>query len=308
MSIDASRWARLADVQKSSNKAVLLELAHLVRYGATAWTAFASIEYLARITHLNRKTVIDALARLRELGVIKDTGRKAGANRSCPVYSLCPSAVPLVCEPDAAGAGTLDIPADEDGRGEDQHQPPAPPGETAGQAQDPQAPADALQTALANASGSRPATAAPERGQQAPPRNPPTVAGAGVSCLAPGWTLPETWREWTAQIRPRWTAQQTEAVAATFSAYWRSKGDAGVSADWFETWRGWVIRQRDKQPSLGGRAWDSSWSGIVVKGEELGLFQGPSESCPAFRQRVHDAVQQAASSPGLAHNPAQFRA
>ncbi|WP_371820151.1 helix-turn-helix domain-containing protein [Verticiella alkaliphila] len=308
MSIDASRWARLADVQKSSNKAVLLELAHLVRYGATAWTAFASIEYLARITHLNRKTVIDSLARLRELGVIQDTGRKAGANRSCPVYSLCPSAVPLVCEPDAAGAGTLDIPTDEDGNGDDQHQPPVPPGEGAGQAQDPHAPAAPPKTTSADASASGSATAAPGRRQKAPTTNPPVVAGAGGSCLAPGWTLPETWRAWTAQVRPRWTAQQTDALAATFGAYWRSKGDAGLSADWFETWRGWVFRQRDKQTSMSGRAWDSSWSGIVAKGEELRLFQGPSESCPAFRQRVHDAVHRAASSPALAHNLAQFRA
>lgn len=108
MSIDASKWARTADVQKSSSKLVLLELAHLVRAYATDWTVFASIEHLARVTHLNRKTVIEALARLRELGAIVDTGLRAGASRSCLVYRLCPTAVPTVCTPaadTAAGDG-----------------------------------------------------------------------------------------------------------------------------------------------------------------------------------------------------------
>ena len=57
---------------------------------------FASIEYLAQVTHLNRKTVIDAIARLRELGVLQDTGRRAGDNRSSIIYRLCPNAVPLI--------------------------------------------------------------------------------------------------------------------------------------------------------------------------------------------------------------------
>lgn len=99
MSIEASKWARMADVQKSSSKLVLLELAHLVRFDATDWTVFASIEHLARVTHLNRKTIIEALGRLRTLGVIADTGARAGASRSCPVYRLRPTAVPSVCAP-----------------------------------------------------------------------------------------------------------------------------------------------------------------------------------------------------------------
>ncbi|OZI30828.1 hypothetical protein CAL29_22895 [Bordetella genomosp. 10] len=74
MSVEASRWAIQADVQRSSSKLVLLNLAQLVRYDAAEWTAFASIEYLAKVTHLNRKTMIDALTRLHEMGAIQDTG------------------------------------------------------------------------------------------------------------------------------------------------------------------------------------------------------------------------------------------
>lgn len=96
MSIEASRWATQADVKKSTSKLVLLNLAQLVQYNASEWTVFASIEYLARVTHLNRKTVVEAMGRLRELGVIQDTGRRAGGNRSCILYRLCPDAVPLL--------------------------------------------------------------------------------------------------------------------------------------------------------------------------------------------------------------------
>jgi hypothetical protein len=96
MSIDAMKLAKMADVQKSSSKAILLNLAMLVRYDAREWAMFASIEYLAQVTHLNRKTVIDAIARLRELGVLQDTRRRAGDNRSSIIYRLCPNAVPLI--------------------------------------------------------------------------------------------------------------------------------------------------------------------------------------------------------------------
>ncbi len=108
MSIEASKWATRADVQKSSSKLVLMNLAQLVRYNSAEWTVFASIEYLAKVTHLNRKTVIEAMARLRELGAIQDTGRRAGGNRSCVIYRLCPAGVPLIDAPEvqiAAGAG-----------------------------------------------------------------------------------------------------------------------------------------------------------------------------------------------------------
>lgn len=104
MSVEASKWARMADVQKSSSKLVLLNLAQLVRYDAEHWTVFASIDYLAKVTHLNRKTVIEALGRLRELGAIQDTGRRAGDNRSSIIYRLCPNAVPLI---DLAATGAV---------------------------------------------------------------------------------------------------------------------------------------------------------------------------------------------------------
>lgn len=96
MSIEAIKWARLADVQKSTSKLVLMTLATMVRYGDVEWTIYASIDYLAKMTLLNRKTVITALARLRELGVLRDTGRRAGANRSNIVYRVCREAVPTI--------------------------------------------------------------------------------------------------------------------------------------------------------------------------------------------------------------------
>src|SRR5690606_18163219 len=55
------------------------------------------------------KTVIEALSRLRAQGVIQDTGRRAGDNRSCIVYRLCPNAVPLVNLTSASGVNAGNV-------------------------------------------------------------------------------------------------------------------------------------------------------------------------------------------------------
>ncbi|WP_116521392.1 helix-turn-helix domain-containing protein [Achromobacter insuavis] len=334
MSIEASKWARMADVQKSSNKLVLLELAHLVRFDATDWTVFASIEHLARVTQLNRKTVIDALARLRDLGVIADTGARAGSSRNCPVYRLRPAAVPRVGSPlleSAAGAASQEAchqrveekeaPAHEDapsdleelqssrrtytvpelscgGHTDDSEQfvPPilgnamvsldtssgnASPGQEVGAEL---APAFAISAPAAVVSPTR--TRRPEKSKIR--RVTATAAGA-ASRLPADWTLPARWRDWTLRVRPHWDVDKVEAMALTFSAYWRSKpGQAGYAEDWFAAWRLWVFREREglsiEQP------WHSSWSGIVAKGQELGVRQAANEPNHAFRIRVHEAA------------------
>lgn len=338
MSVEASKWARMADVQKSSSKLVLLNLAQLVRYDADHWTVFASIDYLAKVTHLNRKTVIEALGRLRDLGAIQDTGRRAGDNRSSIIYRLCPNAVPLI---DLASTGAVaggesqvalqdsfevddgNVPpaarADDGGTIANQGQPSEREGSSVdeplslpkGDAPSPQyggadatfVPAagsiDAMGTGVGSA-GPPPSDAARHmptsktaKGSKRKGRRRQTearAAGAGPTRLPASWTLPEQWRRWTQQQRPLWTQEKIDAMAATFSAYMRSRpGELGMSPDWFESWRLWVFRERDAGETA-GTAWQNSWTGIVATGKRLGVEQAPNEPPPHYKARVFVAA------------------
>ncbi|MFJ3465288.1 helix-turn-helix domain-containing protein [Achromobacter spanius] len=317
MSVEASKWARMADVQKSSSKLVLLNLAQLVRYDAEHWTVFASIDYLAKVTHLNRKTVIEALGRLRELGAIQDTGRRAGDNRSSIIYRLCPNAVPLI---DLAAAGAVaggeaqaaqqDL-ALQDGEGNAPAAAPAgdnsptveqrQPGDQDAMSKGSPIADDAIEAGSCNPTdgfrNSAPATPAPtgkaakgarKKGRRRQPEA--RAAGAGPTRLPVTWRLPERWRSWTQEQRPLWTHEKIDAMAATFSAYMRSRpGELGTSPDWFESWRLWVFRERESGEAA-GTAWQNSWTGIVATGKKLGVEQAPNEPPPHFKARVFQAA------------------
>lgn len=338
MSVEASKWARMADVQKSSSKLVLLNLAQLVRYDAEQWTVFASIDYLAKVTHLNRKTVIEALGRLRDLGAIQDTGRRAGDNRSSIIYRLCPNAVPLVdlatsCTvaggesqaaqqdlalqdgaddaPGAAPVGddppTVDRPqpGDLDESGIDNlpvsfrnalpphvdEMPEGPPvASDMTEVGDP-CPTDVWLpncTSGTHIPKRQAAKAARKKGRRSQPEA--RAAGAGPTRLPETWTLPERWRSWTQEHRPLWTHEKIDAMAATFSAYMRSRpGELGMSPDWFESWRLWVFRERESREAA-GKTWKDSWTGIVATGKKLGVEQAPNEPPPHFKARVFHAA------------------
>lgn len=342
MSIEASKWARMADVQKSSSKLVLLELAHLVRFDAADWTVFASIEYLAKITHLNRKTVIEALARLRQLGAIQDTLMRTGENRSSVVYRLCPNAVPRIDMATAAhqadyqhaskpaqqgldfaastpdtvqDAGDITDNADRDVETDLVAEHAVAPSCPALQEQDhafeaagavvaatrnasPEIESDPATPCLATSTTSsaadvpsvRPVTPAQMQGAHTRGHRRRSASamysGAGATRLPAGWSLPSRWRTWAQRERPHWPAEKIDAMAATFSAYMRSRpGEAGMSEDWFESWRLWVFREWERQ-SPTRKSWQSSWTGIVAKGKALGLEQAPNEIPPDFKARV----------------------
>lgn len=88
MSVAAVHWAFSQKADRSTSKFILVALANLVRHDDPGWEIYASVEYLARMTSLNRKTVLEGLQRLRLAGLILDTGRVAGMNRCSPVYRL----------------------------------------------------------------------------------------------------------------------------------------------------------------------------------------------------------------------------
>lgn len=303
MSVEASKWARLAMVEKSSSKLILLNLAMLVRYDADEWTVFASIEYLSKVTHLNRKTVIEALSRLRERGVIQDTGRRAGDNRSCIVYRLCPNAVPLVDLTPASsvnagnvGASTqtgLDFhsvgPRDEPG-GEPGHEAREPEAVmVSAPMEDPATECGAVVTAVRRQSFEVDCSSAPAQRPGRRRRGQSPAAGAPPTRLPAGWALPDRWRVWTARERPHWNSEKIDAMAATFAAYMRSRpGEAGMSSDWFESWRLWVFREWE--PKASRAPWHATWSGIVAKGRSLGLNASPNEPEAHFKIRVFQAA------------------
>lgn len=339
MSVEACKWARMADVQKSSSKLILLSLAQLVRYDAQDWTVFASIEYLAKVTHLNRKTVIEALARLRQLGAIQDTLMRAGENRSSVVYRLCPNAVPRIDmtssarqadyqQPSAPAQQALTLEASTPGFNDDtsntveqvEHGIPNPLSreQTVGASgadvptmhvanrsaiseaeHAPTVTVSAVDNSLAEQpslamTSSLPASPAQIRGASAHGSRRLSTrgrhCGAGPTRLPAGWSLPTRWRIWAQRERPHWTAEKIDAMAATFSAYMRSRpGDAGMSEDWFESWRLWVFREREKH-STPRKAWQNSWAGIVAKGKALGLEQASDEPAPYFKARVFRAA------------------
>ncbi|SAI46618.1 Uncharacterized protein conserved in bacteria [Bordetella ansorpii] len=88
MSVAAVNWALQVDAERPSSKLVLLVLAWGVRYNAEDWTAYASVDDLAVATHLDRKTILDALKRLCVIGIIEDSGLRAGATRRITVWRL----------------------------------------------------------------------------------------------------------------------------------------------------------------------------------------------------------------------------
>ncbi|MNL21969.1 hypothetical protein D3C87_1432860 [compost metagenome] len=289
--------------------------------------------------------MIEALGRLRELGAIQDTGRRAGDNRSSIIYRLCPNAVPVInfatsCS--VAGGesqtgqqdlalqdGTEDAPsaapADDDPPTVHQRQssdqdgsrlgylpdtlvgspafscgdaPPLNCGEMPGgspqaddmaEAGDP-SPADVRlpNSALARVPTGKAAKGAKKKGRRRQPEA--RAACAGPTGLPATWRLPERWRSWTQAQRPLWTHEKIDAMAATFSAYMRSRpGELGMSPDWFESWRLWVFRERDAQGAA-GTAWQDSWTGIVATGKKLGVEQAPNEPPPHFKARVFQAA------------------
>ena len=73
-------------------------------------------------------------------------------------------------------------------------------------------------------------------------------AGAGTR-LAKDWTLPDDWRAYCVKTRPD---LDPNTVAEKFRNHWHGKaGKDGKKADWFATWRNWVLSEHVKQSAAG---------------------------------------------------------
>lgn len=86
MSVEAITWALKQTVDRSSTKFVLVVMANCA--SPVDGTCFPSSKYLAEATSQDRKTVLENLGRLIELGFITDTGNRMGATKQVPVYRV----------------------------------------------------------------------------------------------------------------------------------------------------------------------------------------------------------------------------
>jgi hypothetical protein len=88
VSFEAVRWALAQSVGKSAPKFVLVAMAEHVNAESQEWTCWPSYAALCTITHQNSKTVEAAVYRLKELGLIVDTGERKGATGKVVVFRL----------------------------------------------------------------------------------------------------------------------------------------------------------------------------------------------------------------------------
>ena len=88
MSYEAVSWAMAQQVGKSSTKFVLVAMAECVNGKDADMLCFPSVQALSSTTEQDRKTVMENLQRLREMGFIEDTGARRGITGQVPVYRL----------------------------------------------------------------------------------------------------------------------------------------------------------------------------------------------------------------------------
>jgi hypothetical protein len=89
VSFAAIRWALAQPVAKSSAKFVLIAMADCVNAdNASEWLCWPSYRHLAERTSLDFKTVEAGVSRLKMLGYLFDTGKRAGQTSKVVVYRL----------------------------------------------------------------------------------------------------------------------------------------------------------------------------------------------------------------------------
>lgn len=218
MSLDATRWAWMQPVGRSSAKLVLLSLADRAD---EHHEAYPSIVRLCRDTELDRKTVLVNIAYLVEIGVImarKTPGcvthyRLIGVDdRHSSPSKPVPFSVPV--------PKTVPVPK----KGLDQYQK-----------------RDGTSPKIGTRTYQEPIKNQEER-QNTENVVAKTARGARLSLVA----LPNEWRDWTREHHPLINPEHTWEI---FRDYWIAEsGTKAAKHDWLATWRNWVRRE---QKSLG---------------------------------------------------------
>lgn len=94
MSVEAITWALRQPVKPSTCKFVLVVLANCA--SGDTFLAYPSVAYLCDATGQDRKTVLANLTKLREWGLVEDTGKRTGVTKQVVVYRV-------MCAPDLFG-------------------------------------------------------------------------------------------------------------------------------------------------------------------------------------------------------------
>lgn len=91
MSIAALSWALKQKVGRATSKFVLVALANYANEDGLCYPSHARLE---EDTEQDRKTIMDNLAHLQEIGLLEDTGQKVGRTGRVTVYKLLCRMVP----------------------------------------------------------------------------------------------------------------------------------------------------------------------------------------------------------------------
>lgn len=218
MSHEATNWAWKQPVPNSGAKFVLLAMANRANPDQRGRVvAFTSIKYITDATAQDRKTVVANIARLREWGLIEDTGERVGRTKQVPVYELR-------CPPDLFSEYTQIRNGSENGTVPKKA------------ANGPVFPAKQAQkrdtdSAFDSSVDSR------------------EVRSPSGSRLPPDWNPSEAELEFARTARPDLDLQ---AEVEKFRDYWHGvAGAAARKADWPATWRNWIRRAAAPKPTPG---------------------------------------------------------
>lgn len=279
MSHQAVAWALKQPVRHSPAKFVLVVLAyHVNATAARPWNAFASVTLVAQETGQNRKTVLENLRRLVDLGYLVDSGERVGATGRIPVWNLTePSNSPET--------GTIEQSQDRDHSTVPK-----------------QGPLNGTKIGTIEGNGTETGTVTPVEQSQNRDHselvetrvmvpNSPTeqeikeVIGKtskksnsvvekspkGTSTRGdrlPGdWVLPRSWGLSAQRLCPGLTVERIREIAEEFRDYWVAlPGAKACKLDWEATWRNWVRKEGRNAMPRNGR---SSVVGVDAHGVPL---------------------------------------
>lgn len=253
MSHEATNWAWKQPVPNSGAKFVLLAMANRANPDQRGRVvAFTSIKYLTDATAQDRKTVVANIARLREWGLIEDTGERVGKTKQVPVYELR-------CPPDLFSEYTQIRNGSENGTVPKKaaNSPAFPVKQSQKRDTD-----SAFDSSMDSREGRSPAG----------------------SRLPADWNPSDADLAFARQQRPEVDAQ---VEAAKFRDYWHSvAGAKGRRADWPATWRNW-IRRADAPKGAAGQPVPGSAASKAPARDWREPTESPLESEIAHIRQMH---------------------
>ncbi|CAB3928740.1 helix-turn-helix domain-containing protein [Achromobacter deleyi] len=278
MSHQAVSWALKQPVSHSPAKFILVVLAHHVNAAARPWQAFASVTLLAQETGQNRKTVLENLRRLVELGYLVDSGERVGATGRIPVWNLTDapngtktgtieqsqnrdhSTVPNSGPFNSTETGTITsnspetgtVTPDEQSQNRDHFEV----GET--RVMVPKSPTEQEIKEVVGKTSEK-SNAVVEKSAKVP-----STRGARLPAT---WVLPRSWGLEAQRLCPGLTVERIREIADEFRDYWVAlPGSKACKLDWEATWRNWVRKEGRNAMPRNGR---SSVVGVDAHGVPL---------------------------------------